>query len=118
MDTTYHRGDIYYADLGTGMGSEQSGYRPVIIIQNNIGNKYSSTVIVAAITTKIKSNDLLPTHCLIQAGNVLKETSVILLEQIRTIDKVRLKKYVGKIDHSCFKGINRSLKASLGLFNC
>ena len=117
MYNDYHRGDIYYAYLGHGIGSEQSGYRPVVIIQNNMGNKYSSTVIVAAITTRIKPNDCLPTHCFIKSGGVLKEPSVILLEQIRTIDKLRLTKYIGRIDHSYIEQINYSLKVSLGLLD-
>ncbi len=117
MYNNYHRGDIYYAYLGHGTGSEQSGYRPVVIIQNNMGNKYSSTVIVAAITTRIKPNDSLPTHCFIKSGGVLKEPSVILLEQIRTIDKLRLTKYIGRIEHHYIEQINYSLKVSLGLLD-
>ena len=87
MNETYLRGDLYYADLGQGIGSEQQGTRPVVIIQNNIGNRHSPTVIVAAITSKTNAKAKLPTHYYIAAGNGLELPSIVLLEQIRTIDK-------------------------------
>ena len=90
MNRTYLRGDMYYADLGRGVGSEQEGYRPVLIIQNNTGNKYSTTVIVAAISSKVDAKAKLPTHYLLKAENGLELPSLVLLEQLRTIDKRRL----------------------------
>ena len=90
MNRTYLRGDMYYADLGRGIGSEQEGYRPVLILQNNTGNKYSPTVIVAAISSKVDAKAKLPTHYLLQAENGLELPSLVLLEQLRTIDKKRL----------------------------
>ena len=93
MNRTYLRGDMYYADLGRGIGSEQEGYRPVLILQNNTGNKYSPTVIVAAISSKVDAKAKLPTHYLLQAENGLELPSLVLLEQLRTIDKKRLGLY-------------------------
>lgn len=88
MDTTYLRGDMYYVDLKPGIGSEQYGSRPVLIIQNDVGNMYSPTVIVAAVTSKVGVKPKLPTHVFLEAGTVgLKEPSIVLLEQIRTIDQ-------------------------------
>ena len=84
MSRTYLRGDLYYADLGHGIGSEQKGTRPVVIIQNNVGNKYSPTVIIAAITSKANIKAKLPTHYYLDAGNGLTQPSLVLLEQIRT----------------------------------
>ena len=88
MSRTYLRGDLYYADLGYGIGSEQKGNRPVVIIQNNVGNKHSPTVIIAAITSKANVKAKLPTHYYLDAGNGLAMPSIVLLEQIRTIDTV------------------------------
>lgn len=87
MAKPYYRGELYYADLGKGIGSEQEGYRPVVIIQNNMGNKYSPTVIVAPVTTNHDAKAKLPTHCYIGEESGLDTSSVILLEQLRTIDK-------------------------------
>ena len=84
MNKTYLRGDMYYADLGRGIGSEQEGYRPVVIIQNNTGNKYSPTVIVAAISSKVDAKAKLPTHYLLKAESGLELPSLVLLEQLRT----------------------------------
>ncbi|MBO5374938.1 MAG: type II toxin-antitoxin system PemK/MazF family toxin, partial [Clostridia bacterium] len=92
------RGDIYYADLSPVIGSEQGGLRPVLIVQNDVGNRYSPTVIAAAITSRI-SKTKLPTHIDIYASNVgLSKDSVVLLEQIRTLDKTRLKEKMGHLD--------------------
>jgi len=115
MNNSYHRGDIFYADLGIGRGSEQSGYRPVVIIQNDIGNKYSSTVIVAAITTRIDHKNYLPTHCNIHSNRGLMEPSIILLEQIRTIDKIRLKRFVGRVGAEDLYDLDTALMISLNL---
>ncbi len=112
---TIKRGDIYYADLSPVIGSEQGGLRPVLIVQNDVGNKFSPTVIAAAITSQqTKSN--LPTHIKINAtGCGLSKDSIVLLEQIRTIDKQRLKEKMGALDISTMNGINRALSVSFGL---
>jgi mRNA interferase MazF len=114
MNKSILRGDLFYADLNPVVGSEQGGIRPVVVIQNNIGNKYSPTVIVAAITGKSEKSTL-PTHCLLSMGNGLDHESVALLEQIRTIDKRRLREYVGALGHSDMREVDRALFASLGL---
>lgn len=109
------RGDIYYADLSPVVGSEQGGLRPVLIVQNDVGNKYSPTVIAAAITSKM-SKAKLPTHIDVTASQVgLLKDSVILLEQIRTIDKVRLKEKMGHLDEVTMSGVNEALFVSFGL---
>ena len=91
MNATYLRGELYYADLSKGVGSEQEGYRPVLIIQNDVGNKYSPTVIVAAVTSKVGVKPKLPTHYFLEAGTIgLTAPSIVLLEQLRTLDKRRL----------------------------
>lgn len=115
MNKTYLRGEIYVADLGEGIGSEQSGRRPVLIIQNDVGNKHSPTVIVSPVSSKIGAKAKLPTHYLLSPGNGLDLPSVVLLEQIRTIDKARLGKYIGKIEDKHFRKINRALAVSVGL---
>lgn len=110
------RGDMFYADLSPVIGSEQGGIRPVLIIQNDLGNKYSPTVIAAAITSQ-KTKNKLPTHIEIKSeDNGLKSDSVILAEQIRTIDKSRLKEKIGHIDDlSVIHKINNALGVSFGL---
>ena len=115
MDGKYLRGEIYFAHLGTGIGSEQRGRRPVIIIQNDIGNKYSPTVIVAAITSEVKHKGNLPVHHMIGPVDGLKKDSYILLEQIRTIDKKRLDRYIGKIPEKHIIDIDNALAISIGL---
>lgn len=109
------RGDIYYADLSPVVGSEQGGVRPVLIVQNNVGNKYSPTVIAAAITSQ-QSKANLPTHIAIGATNSgLAKDSVVLLEQVRTIDKQRLKERMGCIDENSMSRINEAISISFGL---
>ena len=110
------RGDMFYADLSPVIGSEQGGIRPVLIIQNDMGNKYSPTVIAAAITSQ-KSKNKLPTHIEINSENSgLKSDSIVLTEQIRTIDKSRLREKIGHIDHtSVIHKINNALGVSFGL---
>jgi mRNA interferase MazF len=111
------RGDIYFADLNPVVGSEQGGQRPVLVIQNNIGNEYSPTVIVAAITSKIDKAKL-PTHVEIEASKYgLEKDSVILLEQIRTIDKQRLISKLAHIDGEVLQKVDEALKISLGLWD-
>ena len=109
------RGDIYYADLSPVVGSEQGGVRPVLVIQNDVGNKYSPTIIVAAVTSQTNKSRL-PTHlniCACDKG--LNKDSVVLLEQLRTIDKKRLKEHICKVDDSFMDNIDRALRISLGL---
>ena len=115
MSRTYLRGDMYYADLGRGVGSEQEGYRPVVIIQNNKGNKHSPTVIVAAISSKVGVKPKLPTHYFINAENGLDLPSIVLMEQIRTLDKRRLAKYIGRLAKEHIQGMNHALAVSINL---
>ena len=109
------RGDIYYADLRPVVGSEQGGIRPVLIIQNDVGNKYSPTVIAAAITSKINKAKL-PTHIELDARQYgLSRDSVILLEQVRTIDKQRLREKIGRLDELQMIKVNDAISVSFGL---
>ena len=109
------RGDIYYADLSPVVGSEQGGVRPVLIVQNDIGNRYSPTVIAAAITSQTDKNKL-PTHIEIHSdGCGLSKDSVVLLEQIRTIDKRRLREKMGSLDAGAMSQVNKALSISFGL---
>ena len=109
------RGDIYFADLSPVVGSEQGGIRPVLIIQNDVGNRYSPTVIAAAITSR-QDKSRLPTHIPIEAKECgLQKDSVVLLEQVRTLDKRRLKEKMGSVDYRAMKDINRALSVSFGL---
>ena len=109
------RGDIYYADLSPVVGSEQGGLRPVLIIQNDVGNKYSPTVIAAAITSRLGKTRL-PTHIDIYADKVgLAKDSVVLLEQVRTLDKRRLKEKMGHLDDSLMNEVNNAIAVSFGL---
>lgn len=112
---TIKRGDIYYADLSPVVGSEQGGVRPVLIIQNDVGNKYSPTVIAAAITSRMGKNKL-PTHIDIYADRVgLQKDSVVLLEQVRTIDKKRLGEKMGHLDDMTMTAVDDAMAISLGL---
>lgn len=109
------RGDIYYADLSPVVGSEQGGVRPVLIIQNDVGNRYSPTVIAAAITSKTDKNKL-PTHIPIEAKDCgLQKDSVVLLEQVRTLDKRRLREKMGSVNVQSMKAVNQALSVSFGL---
>lgn len=111
------RGFIFYADLSPVVGSEQGGFRPVLVIQNNVGNKYSPTVIVAAITSHIEKAKL-PTHVELSAvEHSLEKDSVILLEQIRTIDKQRLQQKITELDEKVMAKVDEALKISLGLID-
>lgn len=115
VDTNVKRGDIYFADLSPVVGSEQGGVRPVLIVQNNVGNKFSPTVIAAAITSQINKARL-PTHIELSAQSFgLTKDSVILLEQIRTIDKKRLKEKMGKLDDNIMNRVDEALAVSFGL---
>jgi len=111
------RGDIYYADLSPVIGSEQGGIRPVLIIQNDVGNKYSPTVIAAAITSQINKAKM-PTHIELPASEYgLYKDSVVLLEQIRTIDKRRLREKVAHLDKVLMEDVNSALAVSFGIEN-
>ena len=112
---TIKRGDIYYADLSPVIGSEQGGIRPVLIIQNDVGNKYSPTVIAAAITSQ-KEKTKLPTHISVISGECgLAKDSIVLLEQVRTIDKKRLKERMGSLDDISMEMVDKALSVSFGL---
>lgn len=109
------RGDIFYADLSPVVGSEQGGVRPVLVIQNDVGNRYSPTVIVSAITSQINKAKM-PTHVEIAAKDYgLQKDSVILLEQVRTIDKRRLKEKIGHLDDELMVMVNDAMKISFGI---
>ena len=111
------RGEIYYADLSPVVGSEQGGVRPVLIIQNNIGNKYSPTVIASAVTSQMTKAKL-PTHIEVRQGQFgLPKDSVILLEQIRTLDKRRLKEKIGILDEETLQKVDKAILISLGFFS-
>ena len=107
------RGELYYADLSPVIGSEQGGIRPVLVVQNDVVNKYSPTVIVAAITSQINKAKI-PTHIELGTSHGLTKDSVLLLEQIRTLDKRRLKERIGVLDDKCMKSVNEALLISLG----
>lgn len=114
MVNTYCRGEIYFADLSDGRGSEQQGIRPVVILQNDVGNKFSSTIIVAPLTSKLSKRNF-PTHVYINndCGNI--KPSLILLEHIRTIDKSRLDNKIGKLSEKYIDEVNKRLLISFGI---
>lgn len=112
------RGDIFYADLSPVVGSEQGGVRPVLVVQNDVGNKFSPTVIISAITSQINKAKL-PTHIEINADDYgLAKDSVILLEQIRTIDKKRLREKIGRLDDDLMVKVDEALAVSFGINIC
>ena len=114
MRKAIRRGDLFYADLNPVVGSEQGGIRPVLIIQNNVGNHFSPTVVAAAITSR-KSKNSLPTHILMEDVPGLTPNSLLLLEQLRTIDRRRLRGYIGQIGRKKMKEIDVALAISVGL---
>ena len=115
MDRIIKRGDICYANLNPVIGSEQGGIRPVLIISNDTGNKHSPTVIVAAITSRVQTKAKLPTHTIVNDFEGLDKDSVILLEQIRTIGKQRLKNYIGTIPDNVMARVDKALAISVSL---
>ncbi|HBT63989.1 MAG TPA: Growth inhibitor [Ruminococcaceae bacterium] len=114
MHENCKRGNIFYADLSPVIGSEQGGVRPVLVVQNDTGNRFSPTVIVAAITSRPKKGDL-PTHVSLSRAYGLSEDSMVMLEQIRTIDKRRLKNFIGCVDDEVMDYIDEALGISVGL---
>jgi len=111
----YRRGDVYLVDLGTNVGSEQGGCRPVLLLQNNVGNHFGPTLIVAPITSRVWKKTKQPTHCFLEKTEFLNDDSMVLLEQITTIDKSRIKKYLGSLDKSQMSEIDTCIEVSLGL---
>ena len=111
----YHRGDIYLVDLGTNIGSEQGGCRPVLIVQNDIGNHFGPTLIVAPVSSRYWKKSKQPTHTLIEGIQNLSSPSVVLTEQLLTIDKVRVMKYLGKVPEDQMQNVNKAVMVSLGL---
>ena len=107
------RGEVYYADLSSVVGSEQGGYRPVLVVQNDKGNKYSTTVIVAPVSSRMTKNAL-PTHVFLELEGLSKK-SIVLLEQVRTIDKQRLKERMGSLDGNSMVMVDKALSVSFGL---
>jgi mRNA interferase MazF len=114
MEKSLSRGDLYYADLSPVIGSEQGGIRPVLVISNNLGNAHGPTTIIAAVTSRSMKAPL-PTHHFISAGAGLERSSIVLLEQIRTIDKLRLREHVGALGQADMRCIDRALAVSVGL---
>ncbi|NCC87154.1 MAG: type II toxin-antitoxin system PemK/MazF family toxin [Clostridia bacterium] len=112
----YKRGDLYYANLNPYQGSEQGGTRPVIVLQNNVGNIYCPTLIVAPLTSKIAEKKKLPTHYLVEDIPKLATSSLVLLEQIKTIDKSRIISYIGKVSGEQMRGIEDAMQISLGIY--
>ena len=115
MERTIKRGDIYYAELNPVVGSEQGGIRPVLIISNDIGNSHSPTVIIAAITGRTQTKAKLPTHTEVKDVEGLDRDSIILLEQIRTIDKQRLKNHMGTMPDNIMARVDKALAISLAM---
>ena len=108
------RGDIFYADMGENVGSEQNGMRPVLVLQNDVGNEHSPTIIVAVLTSKVKKM-YMPTHVYVGARFGLTEESVVLTEQLSTIDRRRLRGYVGTVDRTTMRKVEQAIHISLGL---
>lgn len=115
MERKIMRGDIYYANLNPVVGSEQNGTRPVLIISNDIGNKHSPTVIIAAITSQLQTKNKIPTHYSLSNIEGLPENSIVLFEQIRTIDKRRLKDYLTQLSKHDMETVNKPLLISIGV---
>lgn len=112
----FKRGDIYYANLNPYRGSEQGGNRPVLILQNNAGNFFSSTLIIAPMTSRIYKKQNMPTHYVVEQADGLKQPSVVQLEQIRTIDKCRVSSFVGRVGREDMREIDDCIRTSLDLW--
>lgn len=111
----YRRGDIYLVDLGTNVGSEQGGCRPVLLLQNDVGNHFGPTLIVAPVTSRYWKKSKQPIHTLLEGIQNLNSPSVVLAEQLLTIDKMRVMKYLGKVPEKQMLAVDRAVKISLGL---
>ena len=111
----FHRGDIYMANLNPFKGSEQGGTRPVVVLQNDMGNFFSPTIIITPLTTQTEKKKTLPTHCNIGSAQGLSSPSIALLEQIKTIDKSRIISYLGKISNEQMQQIEKAIQVSLGM---
>ena len=109
------RGDIYIVDLGEGFGSEQGGMRPALVVQNNIGNKYSHTLLIACITSKANTKHHLPTHYILPDNVGLNHNSMVMMEQIRVIDEKRIVKYIGTLSPRIMKILDKRIMISFGL---
>ena len=116
VDTSVKRGDIYYANLNPFFGSEQGGNRPVLVLQNDVGNYFCPTLIVAPLTSNIWKKAEQPTHYLLDGIRGLRGQSIVLLEQIKTIDKRRVDRYIGKVTREQMDGIDEALQVSLGIY--
>ena len=114
-DWSYRRGDIYLADLNPFYGFEQGGVRPVLVLQNNVGNYFCPTLIVAPLTSQIKKPNQ-PTHFLLENVRGLEKPAMVIAEQIRTIDKRRIRKYLGRLDRQTMEALAECLEVSLGLY--
>ena len=112
----YRRGDIYYANLGSRKGSEQGGKRPVVVIQNNTGNKHAPTLTVVPVTSALKKPNQ-PTHFVFNPKSVLSRPSMVMAEQTHTIDKTRIISYVGKLDDAQMQGVDRAVQVHLGFLD-
>ena len=115
-DWNYHRGDVYLANLNPYVGSEQGGTRPVLVLQNNSGNFFSPTLIVAPITSRSWKKASQPTHCILKGTDFLRGDDMVLLEQITTIDKRRVHKYLGAVSREQMAEVDEAVVASLGLY--
>lgn len=111
----YRRGDIYLVDLGMNVGSEQGGCRPVLLLQNDVGNHFGPTLIIAPVTSRYWKKSKQPTHTLLEGIQNLNSPSVVLAEQLLTIDKMRVMKYLGKVPEEQMLAVDRAVKISLGL---
>lgn len=117
MEDGINKGDLFYILIDGAVGSEQKGYRPAVIVQNNIGNQFSPTTIIVPLTKKINNKPNLPTHIILEASNYIEYDSVVLTEQIRTIDKSRLKEKIGHIDKDTMNLIDKKIEIALGIKN-
>lgn len=115
MERIIRRGDIFYAELNPVIGSEQGGTRPVVVISNNTGNRHSPTIIIAPITSRTQTKAKLPTHTKVENFDKLEKDSIILLEQIRTIDRQRLKQYMGMLPDNIMARVDKALAISISL---
>ena len=115
MEKKIRRGDLYYAELDPIVGSEQAGFRPVLVVSNNIGNRYSPVIVIVPITSRRMGRKRLPTHVEVRMPELLKNDSTALTEQIRTVDKLRLKEYIGSLPDCLMKEVDQALAISIGI---